>query len=97
MGRSLQIVNKNTKTLVVAGKEIALEVNADKTKYMYWTQSAGQIHNIKIDNSSFERVEQLKFLGTTLMNQNSIQEEIKIRECLLSFGAESFVFQFAIQ
>jgi hypothetical protein len=35
LGRSLQIVNKNTKTLVVAGKEIALEVNADKTKYMY--------------------------------------------------------------
>ena len=34
-------------------------------------------HNIKIDNSSFERVEQPKYLGTTLMNQNSIQEENK--------------------
>jgi len=29
------------------------------------------------------------------MNQNSIQ--IEVRECLLSFGAGSFVFQFAIQ
>jgi len=46
-------------------------------------------------------VEEIKCLGTTLSNQNSIQEEIKsrlkVRECLLSFGAESFVFQFAIQ
>jgi hypothetical protein len=32
---------------------------------------------MKIDNSSFERVEQLQYLGTTLTNQNSIQEEIK--------------------
>ena len=34
---------------------------------------------IKIDNSSFERVEQLKYLGTTLTNQTSIQKEIKCR------------------
>ena len=32
---------------------------------------------MKIDNSSIERVEEFKFLGTTLTNQNSIQEEIK--------------------
>jgi len=31
------------------------------------------------DNSSFERVEQFKYLGTTLTDQNSIQEEIKSR------------------
>jgi len=37
-------------------------------------QNAGQIHNIKMDNGSFKRVEELKYLGTTLMDQNSIQE-----------------------
>ena len=42
-----------------------------------WDQNAGRSHNIKIYNSSFERVEQFKYLGTTLRNQNSIQEEIK--------------------
>ena len=42
-------------------------------------QNAGQSHNIKIDNSSFERVEQFKYFGTTLTSQNSIQEEVKSR------------------
>ena len=32
---------------------------------------------MRIDNSTFKRVEEFKYLGTTLTNQNSIQEEIK--------------------
>jgi hypothetical protein len=47
--------------------------------FMSRYQNAGQNHNIKIDNKSFERVEQFKYLGTTLTNRNSIQEEIKSR------------------
>jgi hypothetical protein len=56
-------------------------------------QNADGSHSIKIENSFFERVEEFKYLGTNLTNQNSIQEEIKsrFRECLLSFGTESFV------
>ena len=42
-------------------------------------QNAGQGHNIKADNSSFERMENFKYFGTALTNQNSIQEEIKSR------------------
>ena len=42
-------------------------------------QNAGRIHSVRIDNSSFERVEEFKYLGTTLTNQNSIVEEIKSR------------------
>ena len=41
--------------------------------------NAGQNHSMKSDNSSFERVEGLKYLGTTLTYQNSIQEKIKCR------------------
>ena len=42
-------------------------------------QNAGRSRSIKIDNSSYERLEEFKYLGTTLMNQNSIQDEIKSR------------------
>ena len=34
---------------------------------------------LKIDNSSFERMEEFRYLGTTLIYQNSIQEEVKSR------------------
>ena len=42
-------------------------------------QSAGRSHSIKIDSSYFELVKQFRYLETTLMNQNYIQEEIKSR------------------
>jgi len=46
---------------------------------MSWDQNAGRSHRMKTDNSSIERVEEFKYLGTTLTNKNSIQEEIKRR------------------
>jgi hypothetical protein len=42
-------------------------------------QNAGQNGYIQIGNELFETVEQFKYLGTTLTNQNSIHEEIKSR------------------
>jgi len=76
---SIHTVNKETDALVIAHKENGLEVNADKTKYVVMSrdQNAGRSHSIKTDNSSFENVEQFKYLGTILTNQNSVQEEIK--------------------
>jgi len=67
--------------LYLSNREIGLEVSADKTKYMVMCrdQNAGRIHSVRIHNSTFERVEELKYLGTTLTNQHSIAEEIKSR------------------
>jgi hypothetical protein len=61
--------------------EIGLEVNAEKTKHMVMSrnENAGHNHNMKIDNKSSERREKFKYLGATLMNQNSIHEAIKSR------------------
>ena len=64
-------------------------------------QNAERIHSFRMDNSTFERVEVFKYLGTALTNQNSIAEEIKSRmrsgnACYL-FSAEPFFFQAAIQ
>jgi len=42
-------------------------------------QNAGWTHSMQTDNTSFERVDEFKYLGTTLTNQNLIQEEIKSR------------------
>jgi len=76
LGRSVHTIKKNTEALVIASKETGLEVNADKTKYMVMSrdQNAGRRQDIKTDNSCFESVEQFRYLGTTLTNQNSIQE-----------------------
>jgi len=38
-----------------------------------------QKHGVKLGNTSLERGGEVKYLGTTLMNQNSIHEEIKNR------------------
>ena len=70
------MVKENAEALVVATKEIGLEVNADKTKYMIMSrdQNTGRSHSMETDNSSIERVEEFKCLGTTLTNENSIRE-----------------------
>ena len=53
---------------MVTRKETRIEVNADKTKYIVKPreQNTGRSHSIKIYNRSFERVEEFKYLGTTL-------------------------------
>jgi hypothetical protein len=81
LGGSVQTVKENAEALVVATKKTGLEVNADRTKYMVMARDkyVGRSHNMKIGNSSIERVEEFKYLGTTLTNQNSIQVEIKSR------------------
>ena len=81
LGGSAHTVKENEEALLVATKEIGLKVNTDKTKYMVMSRdwNAGRGHSVKIDNNSTERVEEFKYLGTTLTDQNSIQEEIKSR------------------
>jgi len=71
---SVHAIKKNTEVLEVGSKEIRLEVNADKTKYMVMSldHTARRSHNINT-----ERLEGLKYLETNLKNLNSIQEEIK--------------------
>jgi hypothetical protein len=78
---SIYSIEKNTDSLVVSNKENGLEVNADKTKYMFMSRyyNARGSDNIKIYNSFFEMVQELRYLGTTLKNQNYTQKKIKNR------------------
>jgi hypothetical protein len=40
-------------------------------------KEAGQNHDVNISNTTIEYVAQFKYLGTTITNQNLVQEEIK--------------------
>jgi glycerol-3-phosphate O-acyltransferase len=81
VGDKIDTIQKNTKALLDASKEIGLEVNTEKIKYMLVSrcQKAGQRQSIKIGNRSFESVAKFKNLVTTLTDQNCIHKEIKSR------------------
>jgi len=68
LGAIIHNVKENAGALLVATREIGLEVNADKTKYMIMSrnQNAGRIRSVRIDNTTFDRVEDFKYLGTTI-------------------------------
>jgi len=73
-------MKKNSDALVVYTNLIGLDVNADENQNMVLSrdQNAGRSHSIKI-YIFFVRVEEFRYFGTILTNQNFIQEEIKSR------------------
>jgi hypothetical protein len=84
---NVTIVGENTVTIqkikeapLDTSKEVGLEVNPEKTRYILISQrKAGQKHSTKTANRSFEDVAMFKYLGTTLADQNFMREEIKSR------------------
>jgi hypothetical protein len=81
LGDSINIIKENTETIIDASKQVGLEENAEKIRYVLLShhQNAGKNHNIKIANRSFEIVAQFTHLGTTVTNGNLINEDIKNR------------------
>ena len=64
LGGSEHTVKENALILIVASKEIGIEVNGDKTKYMFMSRdkNAERSHSVKIDSILFEMVEEFKCL-----------------------------------
>jgi hypothetical protein len=73
--------DRNTEALLGVRKEVGLEGNPEKTKYvlMSRSQKTGQKHSIKIANRSYEVVAKFRYFGTTITDQNHMHEEIKSR------------------
>jgi hypothetical protein len=61
-------MKKNTETLTDASKEVGLDINIEKAKYMFLSrhQNVGQNRGLKM---AFENVSQFKYLGTTVTNK----------------------------
>ncbi|KAJ4445425.1 hypothetical protein ANN_07230 [Periplaneta americana] len=81
LGENRQTIRENTENPLEASKEIGLEVNPEKTKYMIMSRDLNIVQNgsIKIGDLSFEEVEKFKYLAATLTNINDTREEIKHR------------------
>jgi hypothetical protein len=78
-GDSINTIKENTVSPLEASRDVGLEINAEKAKYMIMFRypNSGQNQNIRIANESFENVAKSKHWGTTLTNQNDIRDEIK--------------------
>jgi hypothetical protein len=81
LGDIINTMKKNTETLLEASRNIDIETNAEKTKYMIIScrPNSGQNQNIRIANESLGNVTKFTYVGTTLTNQNDIHNEIKSR------------------
>jgi hypothetical protein len=73
----IDTIKKNMETLIDASKEVGLEVNTEKTKYMLLSrhQNAGKNHDIKISNRCFENMSQFRYLGTKITNQSRFRRK----------------------
>jgi hypothetical protein len=74
LGDNIDTIRKNTETLTEVSKEVGLEINMEKIKYVLLShhQNADQSRDIEIANRSFENGSQFRYLGTTVANQNLI-------------------------
>jgi hypothetical protein len=81
LGDSVNTIKRTQTPSLEASRDIGLEINAEKTKYVIMSRypNSGQNQNIRIANESFEKEAKFKYLGTTLTNQNDIRDEIQSR------------------
>jgi hypothetical protein len=65
LGDSVNTIKENSETLLQASRDVGIEINAEKTKYMITPRhpNTGQNQNIRIANESFEKVAKIQIPG----------------------------------
>jgi hypothetical protein len=73
---SVNTVKENSVTLLEASRDIGLEINSQKTKYMIMSRhpNSGQNQTIRIANESFEKVAKFKYLGMTQIRMTFVMK-----------------------
>ena len=80
LGQMLTRKLKNDRTITKSHFHVEnQQSNRERVIKTEWYREFRIFQNIRIDNRFFGKVQEFKYLGTTLTNQNSIQEEIKSR------------------
>jgi hypothetical protein len=95
IGRSDICLKECTQQLDEGAQQLVLEINNDKTKYMINTRNKeifGRIEIVEMESGkNFDRVQEFKYLGVVVTEDNIISEEIKAR--IASGNRGYFAFQ----
>jgi hypothetical protein len=81
VGDNINTIKEKTETLSRASRDVGLEINVEKAKYMIMSRhpNSGQNQNIMTATESFENVAKFRYLKTTLTNRNDFHDEINSR------------------
>jgi len=67
------------KELIINNKDLGLQINEAKTKYVIISRRENHEENLEVENYKFKKVHNFKYLGVTINSKNNNHDEIKIR------------------